>query len=74
MTVSTKKWVGQKHILHWFWARTTDDLLAERTLQNDDILVEWCWQNNCEIEQEWVKCPDKDTFILFGLTWDNRYG
>jgi len=64
-----KKWVSQHHILHWFWDRSTNELLSEHRLEHDDELVEWCWQNDCRMEEMYIVCPDMDTYIMFALRW-----
>lgn len=69
MNTLRKRWVPQQHILHWFWRRNGEDLVADRKLEHDDELVEWCSRYGCRIENAYVVCPDENTFLLFGLTW-----
>lgn len=64
-----KRWVAQPAILTFFWDRTTNDKMADRQLEYDDELVEWCWQHNCTIDQTWIQCPDHATFTAFALRW-----
>ncbi len=64
-----KRWVGQQQILHWFWRRNGEDLVSDRKLEHDEELVEWCWQNNCEIEGAWIRCPNEEVYMLFALKW-----
>lgn len=64
-----KRWISQERILHWFWDISVNDILVNRKLENDDELVEWCWQHNCKIHNTYIICPNKETFIMFGLRW-----
>ena len=62
-----KTWTSQENILHWFWNKSIYD--EYRVLEFDDELVEWCWQHNCTVHSDYIVCPNKETFILFGLRW-----
>jgi len=69
MIAHGKRWVGQPHILHWFWRQTGADMIADRKLRHDDELVNWCWQHNCIMHDRYIVCPDSKTYLLFALKW-----
>ena len=63
----SKRWVAQPDILHWFWDRGFYD--GARSLEEDDELVEWCWQNDCEMGLAWVRCPNQEVYTMFALRY-----
>ena len=66
-----RKWVYQPNIKTFFWDRGFYDRMVDRTLEADDDFVEWCWQNDCNIDNTWVEVPDERTATLFMLKWCN---
>lgn len=70
--MSKKTFLPDPDILRFWWVRTQNDYMAERTLEGDDELVEWCYQHNCTIHDDplaFIKCYDKKTFALFKMFW-----
>jgi hypothetical protein len=64
-----KRWVGQQQILQWFWRKTGEDLVSNRKLEQDEELVEWCRQNDCEIGSAWIQCPNEEVYTMFAMRW-----
>lgn len=68
-TTVRKRWVGQQHILHWFWRRNGLDVMEDRKLEQDDELITWCYQHGCAVHDHYIVCPDSQTYLLFSLRW-----
>ena len=64
-----RHWEYDPNIKTFFWIRSTYDRMLDRRLENDDELVEWCAENNCETKGMTVTLPDEESITLFTLRW-----
>jgi len=74
MTAKTSKtykrvWEYRPAIRTFFWERESYLRMFNRKLEDDEEFIEWCWQNDCNVYETWVECPDDETATMFALRW-----
>ena len=65
-----RRWRYSEKVRTFFWLRDDYlDLRMSSKLQNDAELIAWCEQHDCNMQDDWIECPDDRTATLFMLKW-----
>jgi hypothetical protein len=64
-----RKWIAHPYVYIWFWEKQVEDRMLDKTLKDDNELIQWCLDNSCKVEDAWVECNNEQNYLLFALRW-----